>query len=108
MQLLSQTLLSASTEVDLYSVPTKSPSRVQVEYITICLVDTYGMTHISINVAEKGVATESKQYVFYFYVIDSGGSRLDVKLPLSPGSILRATADADNVAVGVYGSFVSL
>ncbi len=120
VKILAQAELTVSAthdaDIAIYTVPTVSddrfatrqPVRSVVSSIVVCCTGTTG--DFSIRVNKNGEADADKQYIYYDETVSPGTSQVLTfgegtlaGLSLESGDIIKATIDAGNASISIFG-----
>ena len=101
LKLLGQSAPSATTETDLYTVP--SATTTVISSLVICNRST--ATTFRVYVADAGAATANKQYLYYDTPIGANDTFIaTIGITLEATDVLRVYAGSANLSFNAFGA----
>ena len=104
-KVLGQSSPSATTETDLYTVPSATTS-----VVSSLVVSNRGATTASfrISIAVAGASTSNKDYIYYDLIIGGNDTFIaTVGITLSATDVVRIYSSNSSLSFSIYGSEIS-
>lgn len=104
-KILGQSAPSATTETDLYTVP--SATEAVISSVIVCNRDTSDATY-RLSVSPNGTATADAQYLAYDVTVGASDSTtITLGLTMDASDVLRVYASSANLTFSAFGSEIS-